>query len=105
MTGGAAGFRTGFCVQAALKESAAHKGIHRSSMQIGTLPRSRRMFAKGGRIVKSLEVKRLVDRRLPQFCEVLLRLHQLTAGVAIINLGAVGCVSCRMRKVRLRPVV
>ena len=49
-------------MQAALKQSATHKGIHRFGMQLGTLPGSRWMFAKGGMIVKSVEVKPL--RRL-----------------------------------------
>ena len=74
-------------MQAALKQIATHKGIHRFGMQIGTLPGSRWMFAKGVCNVKSVQVKP------PNIAQLL--------KAAVIDLAAEGCGSCRIRKVRL----
>jgi hypothetical protein len=101
VTGGTATFGTGFWVQAALRQSATHKGIHRFSMQIGTLPGSRWMFAKGMKGCQIGGSQACGRSPATQFRNELLAPASIGCGVAAIDLGPlVCCDSCRIRKVR-----
>ena len=77
-------------MQAALKQNATHTGIHRFGMQIGTLPGSRWMVAKGVRIVKSVAVKGVANHRPRQFRDAQLALASVNCPGRRHRLGSTG---------------